>query len=441
MSQIYVLDTSVLIHDPQSIKSFSDHRVVVPLTVLSELDSLKAGNSQASYSARESSRILDSVKESGGSLREFSKLPGTDTFVRVYGFNKDNHGLPKELDINIKDNQILATTLYVKTIYPEEEVVLVSKDTLLRVIAESLGIHAEDYRKDKLDKSELLTKISYTLEVPSDILELLPEVEELELQNLELIKDHSLIDIKDYKNKKGIFVKRSVKQGERIKHYIKSIPYKSILPWDLRAKNQEQLYALYLLMEPSIKIVTISGVTGAGKTLLALAAGLQLTTEEKSYERVVVIRPMVTIGDDIGYLPGDIKSKLEPWVKPIYDNVRFLLKEEDESTTEILFEHKTIEVAPLAYLRGRSINNSYIYIDEAQNLSLSQVKAAISRTGSKSKVIIAGDLDQIDSAYIDKFSCGLVHVAKAFSEEPIAGHAILTKSERSKVAELASKLL
>jgi PhoH-like ATPase len=211
-------------------------------------------------------------------------------------------------------------------------------------------------------------------------------------------------------------------------------------PWGLRARNEEQLYALYLLLEPSIKIVTISGTTGSGKSILTLAAGMQMVDSGK-FDKVVVIRPMVAIGEEVGFLPGSLEDKLEPWSKPIYDNLCFMLNDPDGTYLRHYFDHKKIEVIPFTYLRGRSINNAFIYIDEAQNVSLHAIKSAISRAGNKSKVVLAGDLDQIDNLYTDRYSCGLTHVAEAFKNESIAGAAILTKSERSKIAELAAQLL
>lgn len=861
MENIYVLDTSVLIHDPQSIKSFEDCKVVIPLAVLSELDAIKAGNTQKSYSAREATRELDKITEAGGKLTEYNMLPDSkNTLVRVYSFKPENNGLPKELDINVKDNQILATAIYVKSINPDAKVVLVSKDTLLRLIADSLGVIAEDYRKDKLKTTFAVGKQEYhNLDLTQEEYNELIEKKSVDLPRFINIKDHSWVTSDLHKSKHSILVKvtdRNKKDTATIK-LIES-KSKEYNPWDVKAKNAEQLYVLYLLLEPSIKILTISGTTGSGKSLLTIAAGMHMQ-ELGLFERMVVIRPMVAIGDEVGFLPGpqpldakiltpngwkfmgDLKledevisknglpskvigiypkgikpvfkitttdgntteccedhlwmtqtwedkkrnrigkirttkeikntlikenfirknkpnhylprnnpvnfnsfslpippyvlgallgdgslkdsiifsstdqeiinrvsnevkllnchikyygginygivridqdnnktpqpilltntltgetkyyprtgiaqkelnldsaaiwtrcvnkkecdnwkyeflekettwinpireeisklgldkkrsyekfipdiykynssvqdrisllqglmdtdgtikrngeasycttskqlaldiieivkslggrailksrnrigketfiqeriikskrvsyefnislpeninpfylrrkaerhqckyihqdkiksielvgekevqciliddpehlyitddyivthntlsAKLEPWAKPVYDNLSYILKDEESpdpknSKAEYLFESKKIEVAPFTYLRGRSINNTFIYLDECQNISLATIKTGISRAGNKSKVVIAGDLDQIDNLYTDRYSCGLTHVAEAFKNEQIAGTAILTKSERSKIAELAAQLL
>lgn len=448
MENIYVLDTSVLIHDPQSIKSFEDCKVVIPLAVLSELDAIKAGNTQKSYSAREATRELDKITEAGGKLTEYNILPDSkNTLVRVYSFKPENNGLPKELDINVKDNQILATAMYVKSTNPDAKVVLVSKDTLLRLIADSLGVSAEDYRKDKLKTTFAVGKQEYfTLDLTEEEYTELLEKKSIDLARFVNIKDHSWVVSDLHKTRNSILVKTS-DRNKKDTAVIKLIEAKSkeYSPWDVKAKNQEQLYALYLLLEPSIKILTISGTTGSGKSLLTIAAGMHMQ-ELGLFEKMVVIRPMVAIGDEVGFLPGNLKEKLEPWAKPVYDNLSYILKEDEdsdpkESKADYLFESKKIEVAPFTYLRGRSINNTFIYLDECQNISLATIKTGISRAGNKSKVVIAGDLDQIDNLYTDRYSCGLTHVAEAFKNEQIAGTAILTKSERSKIAELAAQLL
>ena len=443
MQKVYVLDTSVLIHDPQSIKSFEDSKVVIPLAVLSELDAIKAGNSQKSYSAREASRELDKITEAGGKLTEYNLLPeSNNTYVRVYNYNPENTGLPKELDISIKDNQILATLVYVQSINPDVKVILVSKDTLLRLIADSLGLLAEDYRKDKIKTVFSLGKQEQVeINITEQEYEFLIGTKSILLENYTHLKDHTWVTSPLHKSRNSILIK-TTDRNNKDKALIKLIEAKKeeYQPWDLRAKNEEQLYALYLLLEPSIKIITISGTTGSGKSILTLAAGMQLVDSGK-FDRMVVIRPMVAIGEEVGFLPGSLEDKLGPWTKPIYDNLCFMLNDPDGSNVQHYFDHKKIEVAPFTYLRGRSINNAFIYVDEAQNVSLHAIKSAISRAGNKSKVILAGDLDQIDNLYTDRYSCGLTHVAEAFKNESIAGTAILSKSERSKIAELAAQLL
>lgn len=448
MAQIYVLDTSVLIHDPHSIKNFDNHRIIIPLTVLSELDSLKAGNSQASYSAREAARIIDTVREAGLSLQDFSRIPGTNVEMRVVGYDPEQTYLPPELDISVKDHQIISTACKVSYMYKDVDVVLVSKDAVMRLTAESIGLKAENYKKDKVSNSYIFKDTSVPVELTQEQYDQLIEKGELIVHGIEGVKDHSLISCDLHKSRaarSSILVKTSAAGEEGRVHLIKVITSKSITPWDIRAKNTEQLYALYLLNEPNIKLVTMMGIAGVGKSLLTLASSLHQVCDLGRYKKVVVLRPTVSAGEEIGFLPGDLKEKLSPWMKPVHDAVEFILKdkstEDDTSKSDYLFSNGTIEVEAISFIRGRSIDNAIIYLDEAQNLSPVLVKTVISRAGSKSKVVVAGDLDQIDVSYLDKYSCGLAVVSEKFINEPIAGHVIMTKSERSKLAQLAAELL
>lgn len=442
MAKIYVLDTSVLIHDPHSIKTFEECRVIIPLTVLAELDSLKAGQNQTSHAAREASRIIDSIRESGQKLTEFSLLQGTTVRVRILRYDK-SLSIPDEMDLSVKDNQIIATALTAKAMFPEDEVIMVSKDTVLRLVAESVGMDAEDYKKDKVSSSYVFGDSSVKVTMLEEEYKELVERGVLENKRFESIKDHALISTEFPKIRKGIIVKQSRRNGQEMIHELKVIKTKDVMPYELQARNTDQLYALYLLMEPAVKIVTLSGLAGSGKSICILAAGLELVLEKQIFKRMVVIRPTISIGEELGFLPGSLDDKLEPWMQPVHDNVEQLHGEEDSNNgkADILFENGTIEVAALSFLRGRTINNAFIYIDEAQNISPRNLKSAISRAGSKTKVVIAGDIDQIDTSALDKYSCGLAVVAEKFKDEKIAGHAILTKSERSKIAEMAATLL
>lgn len=456
-TKTYVLDTSVLIHDPHSIKTFEDCQVVIPLTVLGELDNLKAGTSQAAHAAREASRIIDTIRDAGHKLTEFAPLAGTTVRVCVMNYSKSVE-LPTEIDLNVKDNQIIATAITARDLFnrlnPEEpqEVVLVSKDTVLRLVAESVGMKAEDYKKDKVSSSYVFGDVSVPIHIIEEEHAELLEKGVLVNRRFEDVKDHALVRLEGTLPKGAVVVKQSHgKRGEKT-HQLKLLTKKDLAPYDLKPRNAEQLYALYLLMEPSIRVVTISGLAGSGKSILTLAAGLEQVQHTGKYKRMVVIRPTVSIGEELGYLPGTLDDKMAPWMKPIYDNVETLLGGEDptseskdgsptESKAEHLFANKVIEVAALSFLRGRTISNALIYIDEAQNISPRNLKSCITRAGSHSKVVIAGDIDQIDTSSLDKYSCGLAYVAEKFKDQPIAAHAILRKSERSSIAEMAATLL
>lgn len=864
-TKTYVLDTSVLIHDPHSIKTFEDCQVVIPLTVLGELDNLKAGTSQAAHAAREASRIIDTIRDAGHKLTEFAPLSGTTVRVCIMNYSKGVE-LPTEIDLNVKDNQIIATAITARDLFnrlnPEEpqEVVLVSKDTVLRLVAESVGMKAEDYKKDKVSSSYVFGDVSVPVHIIEEEHAELLEKGVLVNRRFEDVKDHALIRLEGALPKGAVVVKQSHgKRGEKT-HQLKLLTKKDLAPYDLKPRNAEQLYALYLLMEPSIRVVTISGLAGSGKaqpldvmiptplgwrrmgdikigdkvftrtgettdviavhpqgmkevyrvtfsdetntlcckehlwetrtsferdtgrngqvrntadieqqltvrdgrlnhsipmadpvkypmvelpidpyvlgvligdgsisagmpsftsadqeiveevqkrllpigcdvhkvndlnkygyniignqgtgvprssfirtdtygntttykeirevcsdgfeftqvykscktgkpyadctwqripptnisthpvknalieiglwgkrsyektipqnymtasveqrrdllqglmdtdgtvgkggssitfstsskdlshnmrelvnslggtciirekiphfthkgvrktgrlayichivlpneiqpfklrrkmdrvrmrskypprryitkielvdmlpcqcitvadsshlyltesyivthnSILTLAAGLEQVQHSGKYKRMVVIRPTVSIGEELGYLPGTLDDKMAPWMKPIYDNVETLLGGEDptsegkdgsptESKAEHLFASKVIEVAALSFLRGRTISNALIYIDEAQNISPRNLKSCITRAGSHSKVVIAGDIDQIDTSSLDKYSCGLAYVAEKFKDQAIAAHAILRKSERSSIAEMAATLL
>jgi PhoH-like ATPase len=445
MTQIYVLDTSVLIHDPHSLKNFEDHKVIIPLTVLEELDSLKVGSNQSSHAAREASRIIDTIREAGQNITEFSFLPGTKVEIKVLGYSLSDTYLPPELDIRIKDNQIISTACRASYLHKDYDIVLVSKDIVLRLKAESIGVKAENYKKDKVNNSYIFKDSSVKIDISKEEYDKLIEAGELIVPALESTKDHSLVSCDLHKSRSSILVKTSLQLGETKTHWVKVITNKSLKPWDIRAKNLEQLYALYVLMEPNIKLITMMGLAGSGKTLLALAAGLQQTCDAGKYKKILVLRPTVSAGEEIGFLPGSLEEKMKPWMKPIHDNVEFILKDkssdEDTSKADYLFDSKTIEIDAISFIRGRSIDNCFIIIDEAQNLNKNLIKLLISRAGSKSKVIVAGDIDQIDSHTLDKYTSGLAILSERFREIDIAAHVIFTKSERSKLAQLAAELL
>lgn len=308
-TKTYVLDTSVLIHDPHSIKTFEDCQVVIPLTVLGELDNLKAGTSQAAHAAREASRIIDTIRDAGHKLTEFAPLAGTTVRICVMNYSKGVE-LPTEIDLNVKDNQIIATAITARDLFnrlnPEEpqEVVLVSKDTVLRLVAESVGMKAEDYKKDKVSSSYVFGDVSVPIHIIEEEHAELLEKGVLVNRRFEDVKDHALVRLEGTLPKGAVVVKQSHgKRGEKT-HQLKLLTKKDLAPYDLKPRNAEQLYALYLLMEPSIRVVTISGLAGSGKSILTLAAGLEQVQQTGKYKRMVVIRPTVSIGEELGYLPG-----------------------------------------------------------------------------------------------------------------------------------------
>ena len=440
MRKNYVLDTNVLLHDPRALFQFKDNNVIVPIYVVEEIDKFKRDLSELGRNARQVSRDLDSFREQSGSLTEGVELPNGG-MLRVMFTQKT---LPRELmNQHEADNRILALAHDVKEREPNLRCVFVTKDINLRIRADALGIITEDYENDKIENPEVYMGVR-ELEVGKADIDAFYAHGELPLpegmdgvypNEFALLKDREAPNhtaLSKYNAVKGRFVPllKSLKEGA----------------WGLRPRNKEQSFALDLLINDEIKLVTIVGKAGTGKTLLAIAAGLQKTMEEQVYQKMLVSRPVFPLGKDIGFLPGTVEEKLNPWMQPIYDNVEFLMglsradKKAGRSYKELV-DLGLIAIEPLTYIRGRSIPNQYIIVDEAQNLTPHEVKTIITRVGDNTKIVLTGDPYQIDNPYVDATSNGLVHVVNKFKNEKLAGHITLTRGERSALAELASNVL
>jgi PhoH-like ATPase len=436
----YVLDTNVLLHDPRALFQFKDNNVIVPIYVVEEIDKFKRDLSELGRNARQVSRDLDHFREENGSLTEGVPLENGGT-LRVLFTQKE---LPRELmNQHEADNRILALAMDVKEREPAMRCVFVTKDINLRIRADALGLVCEDYENDKIENPEVYMGVR-ELEVGKADIDAFYAHGELHLpegingvlpNEFALLKDREAPNhtaLSKYNAAKGRFVPllKSLKEGA----------------WGLRPRNKEQSFALDLLLNDEIKLVTIVGKAGTGKTLLAIAAGLQKTMEEQFYQKMLVSRPVFPLGKDIGFLPGTVEEKLNPWMQPIYDNVEFLMglsradKKAGRSYKELV-DLGLIAIEPLTYIRGRSIPNQYIIVDEAQNLTPHEVKTIITRVGDNTKIVLTGDPYQIDNPYVDATSNGLVHVVNKFKHERLAGHITLTKGERSALAELASNVL
>jgi PhoH-like ATPase len=436
----YVIDTNVLLHDPRALFQFKDNNVIVPIYVVEEIDKFKRDLSELGRNARQVSRDLDSFREENGSLTEGVELPSGGT-LRVMFTQKE---LPRELmNQHLADNRILALAMDVKEREPSVRCVFVTKDINLRIRADALGLVTEDYENDKIDNPEVYMGVRELDVAKSDIdafyahgeLALPAGMNGILPNEFALLKDREAPNhtaLSKYNAAKGRFVPllKSLKEGA----------------WGLRPRNKEQSFALDLLLNDEIKLVTIVGKAGTGKTLLAIAAGLQKTMEEQVYQKMLVSRPVFPLGKDIGFLPGTVEEKLNPWMQPIYDNVEFLMglsradKKAGRSYKELI-DLGLVAIEPLTYIRGRSIPNQYIIVDEAQNLTPHEVKTIVTRVGDNTKIVLTGDPYQIDNPYVDATSNGLVHVVNKFKNERLAGHITLTKGERSALAELASNVL
>jgi len=436
----YVLDTNVLLHDPRALFQFKDNNVIIPIYVVEEIDKFKRDLSELGRNARQVSRDLDSFRKENGSLTEGVPLE-SGGILRVLFTQRE---LPRELmNQHVADNRILALALDVKEREPNLRCVFVTKDINLRIRADALGLVTEDYENDKIQNPEVYMGVR-ELEVGKGDIddfyargELTPPegINGVYPNEFALLKDRNAPNhtaLSKYNAQKGRFVPllKSLKEGA----------------WGLRPRNKEQSFALDLLLNDEIKLVTIVGKAGTGKTLLAIAAGLQKTMEEQVYQKMLVSRPVFPLGKDIGFLPGTVEEKLNPWMQPIYDNVEFLMglsradKKAGRSYRELI-DLGLVAIEPLTYIRGRSIPNQYIVVDEAQNLTPHEVKTIITRVGDNTKIVLTGDPYQIDNPYVDSTSNGLVHVVNKFKHERLAGHITLTKGERSALAELASNVL
>jgi len=436
----YVLDTNVLLHDPRALFQFKDNNVIIPIYVVEEIDKFKRDLSELGRNARQVSRDLDAFREENGSLTEGVPLESGGT-LRVLFTQRE---LPRELmNQHIADNRILALAMDVKEREPNLRCVFVTKDINLRIRADALGLVTEDYENDKIENPEVYMGVRELEVGKTDIDDFYSRGELAPPNGLNGIYPNEFALLKDRNAPNHTALSKYNAQKGRFVPLLKSLKEGA---WGLRPRNKEQSFALDLLLNDEIKLVTIVGKAGTGKTLLAIAAGLQKTMEEQVYQKMLVSRPVFPLGKDIGFLPGTVEEKLNPWMQPIYDNVEFLMglsradKKAGRSYRELI-DLGLVAIEPLTYIRGRSIPNQYIVVDEAQNLTPHEVKTIITRVGDNTKIVLTGDPYQIDNPYVDATSNGLVHVVNKFKHERLAGHITLTKGERSALAELASNVL
>jgi PhoH-like ATPase len=437
----YVLDTNVLLHDPGALYKFQENNVIIPIYVVEEIDQFKRDLSELGRNARQVCRELDHMRETHGSLTEGVPLE-SGGMLRVLFTQKE---LPRELaNAHLADNRILALAMDVKDREKDVRCVFVSKDINLRIRADALGLPAEDYRNDRIEKfEEELYMGVRELSVPRAQIDDFYAKGELAPANPEGILPNEFALLRDVEAPTHTALAKFNAAKARFVPLLKQIKEGA---WGLRPRNKEQSFALDLLLNDDIKLVTIVGKAGTGKTLLAIAAGLHKTMEEQLFQKLLVSRPVFPLGKDIGFLPGDVEEKLTPWMQPIFDNVEFLMglsradKKSGRSYKELI-DLGIVAIEPLTYIRGRSIPNQYIIVDEAQNLTPHEVKTIITRVGDNTKIVLTGDPYQIDNPYVDSTNNGLIHVVNKFKNERLAGHITLVKGERSALAELASNVL
>lgn len=441
MKKVFVLDTNVLLHDPDAMLRFQDNDVVLPITIIEELDRFKKQAETTGRNARQVSRQLDALRQRGH-LTEGIPLDHGGTLRVALCHRETLHELPAELERDLGDNAILAVSLELKrqSDYP---VVMVSKDTNLRIKADALGLTAQDYETDKVDIEELYTGISEVL-VDAGAIDQFHKEGHLELPGSFL--PNQALTLVDEANPSHTALAIVDGNTGQIMPLLK-VPSGGISR--IRPHNREQKFAFELLLRDSVPLVTLVGKAGTGKTLLAIAAGLHKVADEHVYSQLMIARPVVPMGRDLGFLPGDVKEKLTPWMQPLYDNFDLIFGTQEtigkpnhwRRGHEELIERGLLQIEPLTYIRGRSLPKQFLIVDEAQNLTPHEVKTILTRAGEGTKVVLTGDIDQIDNPYVDAASNGLTHVVEHFKSDPLAGHITLFKGERSNLAERASMLL
>ncbi len=429
MRKVFVLDTNVLLHNPAAITAFADNDVVLPIEVIEELDIFKKDNDEKGRNARTAIRALDELRErgrlgegvpleNGGSLKIITKID-----VRE----------PPALAPQERDNKILMVSYALQQ--RGETVIFVSKDINARIKADALGIRSMDFEKQKVDFERLYTGWR-EFPIDREAIDILHSKKRLEIE--EEFFPNEFVLLKARQNQKQATLckyKSEIKSIVPLRQDISEV-------WGIKPRNKEQTIAFDLLLDDEIKLVTLVGKAGTGKTLLALAAGLKKTIDDHIYKRILVSRPVIPIGRDIGYLPGTKEEKLVHWMHPIFDNLEYILTiRRRKESIEDLIDSDLLQLEALTYMRGRSIPNQFIIIDEAQNLTPHEIKTVISRSGSHTKMVLTGDPYQIDNPYLDASSNGLTYAVERMKGQPMFGHIMLTKNERSGLASLAAELL
>ncbi len=439
--KIFVLDTSVILYDHSAIECFEEHDVVIPIQVLEELDTFKKGNDTINYEAREFIRHLDQIAKQDV-LTDWQPLNGATRgkFKVVAKHDLNGVDATKVFDDGKNDHQILNATLTIQRQNRDRKVVLVTKDIALRLKAKSLNIVAEDYLTGKVrDVRDQLLYSGRTVndEFNEELIDTLFERGSVPAEELGMDrpKGNHFFILKH--KKKSILAKFDPRTGN-----VDRVEKKSI--FGIGPKNAEQALAMSALLDPEIKLVTLQGVAGTGKTLLALACALE---QRREYRQIYVTRPVVPLSNkDIGYLPGDIQSKLDPYMQPLWDNLKLIkgqFEKHDSTPKRIdeMLENEKISIAPLAYIRGRSLSNIFFIVDEAQNLTPLEIKTVISRAGEGTKIVFTGDVHQIDTPFLDTESNGLSYLIDKAKGDPLFAHITLEKGERSPLANLANELL
>jgi len=434
----YILDTNVLLHDPNSILSFVDNHVLIPIEVIEEIDRFKRESTDLGQNARSVSRMLDGFRGTG-SLSEGVDLPNGGKLK--IAFYKNGHSGNGEVAFNgnTVDNRILSLAASIQKTQPKNPTILVSKDINLRIKADALGLQAEDYETDRVFITDLYTGMMELAVSSAKIAEFRAK-SELALDDGRKYFPNEYCTLTDESNTKKAALAKVDATGTKL---IPIIDCRDGI-WGIKPRNREQHFALDALLDDRIKLVTLMGKAGTGKTLLAMAAGLKRVVNDREFRRLVVARPTISMGKELGFLPGSLEEKLAPWMQPIHDALEMLSDlnmGHDHRRSGDLMRSGAIVVEALSYIRGRSIANQFMIIDEAQNLTPLEVKTIVTRVGSGTKIVFTGDPYQIDNPYVDSSSNGFNYVVSKFRDQAIAAHIELQKGERSELAELAANIL
>ena len=433
----YVLDTSVYLTDSNCINSFGNNDIVIPLKVLEEIDKHKKRQDSVGSQARSTIRSLDALRDKG-SLSKGVRIDKGMGIIRVSSYNP--LCLPDDLDLDDPDNQIIATALSEQEVAPKSrKLVVVSRDINMRVKCDALGLLTEDYNAEQVvDHAEGLYTGRSEILVDEQDIDRFYAGDELWIDPKEhILYPNQFIMLISNSNDKKTALAKFENYSKPLQKIVKS--NKKI--WSTEPRNKEQQFAFELLLDPAIPVVSLVGKAGSGKTLLALASGLEQTFGTGAlYKKIVVTKPVEPVGKDIGFLPGSMEEKMLPWLAPIQDNLQFLMGD-DKATLELYMEKGQIEVEAMTFIRGRSISNAFIVIDEVQNMTQHEIKTVLTRVGEGTKIVLTGDIEQIDNVYIDATNNGLSYVVERLKDEQITGHVTLLKGERSKVATIAATKL
>ncbi|MGB3585396.1 MAG: PhoH family protein [Tunicatimonas sp.] len=437
--KIFVLDTSVILYSHDSIMNFDEHDVGIPITVLEELDQFKKGSDTRNFEAREFIRLLDSLSEKH-TLQDWIPLNGRSRgSFKVVMSNESKINAEEVFDERKPDHKILNAALTLRDAYPNRKVILVTKDINLRLKAKSLNLVAQDYETGKVKHVDDLDQGTTVLErVSSQKISDMYKDGSCEVEDIRGLKDVKANQYYILKSSKNSALSYYNPESQKMEKVEKRTAY------GIRPKNAEQAFALHAIMNPNVRLATVQGVAGTGKTLLALAGALE---QRREFKQIYLARPIVPLSNkDIGYLPGDIKSKLNPYMEPLWDNLKFIqnqFNENDKDFTRIteMVANEKLVITPLAYIRGRSLSNIFFIVDEAQNLTPHEIKTIITRAGENCKIVFTGDIYQIDTPYLDSQSNGLSYLIDRIAQHPLYAHVTLVRGERSELANLANELL